>query len=274
MTTVLGNKTGHAEQVFEDFFRSYKSTQDGSKYRKLLARVAIRGGKSLIIDFEDLIAFDPALARNIMERPDQHINFASSAASAQMRVEDPEFSSQVGRISARFRRLPERTSPGKIGAEDIGKLVLLGGAISEISQVELMLVRAVFRCRKCLEIIVQEQEGELIRGPGTHCPFCKQSTSFELIEEKSEFVDCQNVMVKDSSSRNRGRTTSVRHVEAALKGDLVDTLQPQDEVDLTAIARVRKSRRSSTGLGGLAFYLDVNYVEKVTGETGRSSSAL
>ncbi len=115
MTALL--KTARPEDVFQDLFRTHESDQVGSKYRKRLAQVAITNGKSLIIDFDDLISFDPALARSLVEKPDDYITYASSAATAQMRVEDPEYAEHVGKIFARFRRLPEKTALRKIGAE-------------------------------------------------------------------------------------------------------------------------------------------------------------
>ncbi|HYY91567.1 MAG TPA: hypothetical protein VE955_06215, partial [Candidatus Dormibacteraeota bacterium] len=66
MTAVV--RTALPEDVFQDFFRSFQSDQMGSKYRKRLAQVAVNNGRSLIIDFDDLISFDPALARSIVEK--------------------------------------------------------------------------------------------------------------------------------------------------------------------------------------------------------------
>src|SRR5919109_5688101 len=105
LTFLARTATLRPEDVLQDFFRSFLSDETGSKYRKRLGQVAVTSGKSLVIDFEDLIAFDPALARSVGEKPDDFIGYASSAATAQMRVEDPEYAEAVGRIFARFRRL-------------------------------------------------------------------------------------------------------------------------------------------------------------------------
>src|SRR2546430_13979180 len=94
-------KTALPEEVFQDFFRSYLSDGMGSKYRKRLAQVSVSNGKSLIIDFDDLISFDPALARSIVERPDDYITYASSAGTAPMRGEEPENPVRVGQSFAR-----------------------------------------------------------------------------------------------------------------------------------------------------------------------------
>ena len=167
MTALL--KTARPEDVFQDLFRTHESDQIGSKYRKRLAQVAITNGKSLIIDFDDLISFDPALARSLVEKPDDYITYASSAATAQMRVEDPEYAEHVGKIFARFRRLPEKTALRKIGAEHIKKIALVDGIVVRTTQVKPLIVSAVFRCRKCREITVIDHEGELIHVPGSHC---------------------------------------------------------------------------------------------------------
>jgi replicative DNA helicase Mcm len=135
LTAILKAETARPEDVFQDFFRSYESDQIGSKYRKRLAQVAVTNGKSLLIDFEDLIAFDPALARSVVERPDDYITYASSAATAQMRVEDPEYAEHVGKIFARFRRLPEKMALRKIGSEHIKKLALVEGIVVRSTQV-------------------------------------------------------------------------------------------------------------------------------------------
>lgn len=240
----------------------------------MLDQVSKGGGKSLIIDFEDLIAFDPALARQIIERPDQYIDFASIAATAQMRVENAEYTSRVGRICARFRRLPDKITPRAINAENIGRLVFLGGVIGEVGRIEVMLERATFRCRKCLEIIVLDHEPDLTTGPGRHCPFCRQPTYFELIEDESKFVDCQNVTLKDPSIRTPVGAIYVSHVEIQLKRDLVDTVQPGYEVDVTAVVRVPKIGKATSRSRKLVPYLDANYIERTREQIGNPLAGL
>lgn len=265
MTAVL--KTILPEEVFQDLFRSYQSDQTGSKYRKRLAQTAVSNGKSLIIDFDDLISFDPALARSIQEKPDDFIGYASSAATAQMRVEDPEYAEHIGKIFARFRRFPERTALRKIGAEHIKKLALVDGIVVRTSQVKPTIVSAVFRCRKCLETIVQDQEGELIRGPGTHCPFCKQSTSFELIEEQSRFKNTQEARIQERPE-DLPPGQLPRYLDIRIEDDLVDSARPGDRVSVTSIVRAEKQTVGERGkLRTFNIYLDANFIDVVGKET-------
>src|SRR5436309_360848 len=239
----------------------------GSKYRKRLAQVSVSNGKSLIIDFDDLISFDPALARSIVERPDDYITYASSAATAQMRVEDPEYAEHVGKIFARFRRFPEKTALRKIGAEHIKKLALVDGIVVRTTQVRPTIVSAVFRCRKCLETIVQDQEGELIRGPGTHCPFCKQSTSFELIEEQSKFKNTQEARIQERPE-DLPPGQLPRYLDIRLEDDLVDSARPGDRVAVTSTVRAEKQAVGERGrLRTFNIYLEANFVDVVGKET-------
>ncbi|MBO0887912.1 minichromosome maintenance protein MCM, partial [Candidatus Bathyarchaeota archaeon] len=265
MTAVV--RTALPEEVFQDFFRSFESDQMGSKYRKRLAHVSVSNGRSLIIDFDDLISFDPALARSIVEKPDDFIAYSSSAATAQMRVEDPEYAEHVGRIFARFRRFPEKTALRRIGAEHIKKLALVDGIVVRTTQVRPTIVSAVFRCRKCLETIVQDQEGELIRGPGTHCPFCKQSTSFELIEEQSKFKNTQEARIQERPE-DLPPGQLPRYLDIRLEDDLVDTARPGDRVSVTSIVRAEKQTVGERGkLRTFSIYLDANFVDVVGKET-------
>src|SRR3989454_188381 len=260
-------KTALPEEVFQDFFRSYLSDGMGSKYRKRLAQVSVSNGKSLIIDFDDLISFDPALARSIVERPDDYITYASSAATAQMRVEDPEYAEHVGKIFARFRRFPEKTALRKIGAEHIKKLALVDGIVVRTTQVRPTIVSAVFRCRKCLETIVQDQEGELIRGPGTHCPFCKQSTSFELIEEQSKFKNTQEARIQERPE-DLPPGQLPRYLTIRLEDALVDSARPGDRVAVTSTVRAEKQTVGERGrLRTFNIYLEANFVDVVGKET-------
>ena len=265
MTALL--KTARPEDVFQDLFRTHESDQVGSKYRKRLAQVAITNGKSLIIDFDDLISFDPALARSLVEKPDDYITYASSAATAQMRVEDPEYAEHVGKIFARFRRLPEKTALRKIGAEHIKKIALVDGIVVRTTQVKPTIVSAVFRCRKCLEITVLDQEGELIHGPGSHCQFCKQSTSFELLQEQSRFKNTQEARIQERPE-DLPPGQLPRYLEVRLEDDLVDSARPGDRVSVTSIVRAEKQTVGERGrLRTFNIYLDANFVDVVGKET-------
>ncbi|HZD13076.1 MAG TPA: hypothetical protein VE177_06120, partial [Candidatus Binatus sp.] len=241
MTVVLSQQATRPEDAFQDFFRSYPFDGE-SKYRKRLAQIAVSGGKSLSVDFEDLISFDPDLARRLVTKPDEYVQHAERAAISQMKVEDPEYAEQVGRIFVRFRRLPEKESLRKIGAEHLNKMVLVDGIIVRVSQVKPMIVKAKFQCLKCLEIIIEDQEGELMRGPaGSTCPVCKQRSAFKLLENESTFKNTQEARIQERPE-DLPPGQLPRYMDLRLEVDMVDFARPGDRVGVTAIVRaIRES---------------------------------
>jgi len=267
LTALVRPETSRPEDAFQDFFRSFESEAVVSKYRKRLAQVAVNNGRSLVIDFEDLISFDPALARSVVERPDDYVGYASSAATAQMRVEDPEYAEHVGRIVARFRRLPEKNALRRIGAEHLKKMALVEGIVVRASQVRPTIIQAVFRCRKCLEIVREEQTGDLMRGPGSTCPSCKQRTAFELLEEQSKFKNTQEARIQERPE-DLPPGQLPRYLDVRLEEDLVDTARPGDRIALTAIVRAEKQYVGEKGrLRTFNLYLEANCIEVVGKET-------
>jgi len=267
LTLLAPTETALPENVFQDFFRAYQADPVGSKYRKRLAEVAVNNGRSLVIDFDDLIAFDPVLARNVVLHPDDFFVHASSAATSQMRVEDPEYAEQVGRIIVRFRRLPEKRALRKIGAEDLMKLALVEGIVVRTSQVRPMIVKAVFRCRKCGELTRQDQAGDLLRGPGPICASCKQQSGWDLIEDQCVFKNTQEARVQERPE-DLPPGMLPRYLDVRLDDDLVDTARPGDRVALTSVVRAEKQYAGEKGkLRTFNLYLEANFVDVVGKET-------
>ncbi|HMB66645.1 MAG TPA: minichromosome maintenance protein MCM [Candidatus Bathyarchaeia archaeon] len=267
MTLLAPTETALPENVFQDFFRAYQADPVGSKYRKRLAEVAVNNGRSLVIDFDDLIAFDPVLARNVVLHPDDFFVHASSAATSQMRVEDPEYAEQVGRIIVRFRRLPEKRALRKIGAEDLMKLALVEGIVVRTSQVRPMIVKAVFRCRKCGELSRQDQTGDLLRGPGPVCASCKQQSGWDLIEDQCVFKNTQEARVQERPE-DLPPGMLPRYLDVRLDDDLVDTARPGDRVAMTSVVRAEKQYAGEKGkLRTFNLYLEANFVDVVGKET-------
>src|SRR5271157_2727502 len=99
------------------------------KYRKRLGHVALSASRSIVIDFEDLIAFDPELARLILDKPDEYLEYLDRSAWAQLKIEDPEYAESIKRLRVRFRKLTEKNLLRQIGSENIGRLLSIDGII-------------------------------------------------------------------------------------------------------------------------------------------------
>ena len=62
-----------SEEAFTRFIEEYRYESEEVKYEQAISEMAVRGIKSLVIDFTDLYAFDEDLARVILDKPVDHL---------------------------------------------------------------------------------------------------------------------------------------------------------------------------------------------------------
>lgn len=248
------------EEAFQDFLRTFRF-EDEYKYRKRLGHVALSGSRSIVVDFEDLIAHDADLARSILDKPDEYFEYLDRSAWAQLKIEDPEYAEIIKRLRVRFRKLPEKHLLRKIGSENIARLLSIDGIIVRSTSVKPLLIKAAFQCRKCNALSYVEQAGMLMRGPGV-CAHCR-SKVFEFMEKQSTFMNSQEIRIQERPE-DLPPGQLPRAIDIKLSEDLVDIARPGDRVSITGVARAqqefvgRKARLRTFDL-----LLDANYVDIV-----------
>lgn len=251
--------TAELQEGFREFLRGFRTEMEEQKYRKRLAQMALTGSKSLVVDFEDLMAFDPELAKEIVNNPDEALRYANASVLEQMRVEDPEYAEQVGEFFVRFRGLPERLSLRKIRAEHIGKLIMIDAIIVRATPVQPLVVKAAFRCRRCNEITLVDQKGPLMRAP-LFCANCK-ARQFDFDEKESVFIDSQEIRAQEKPEELPPGQLP-RSIDVSLRDDLVDTARPGDRASITGIVRAKQTMAGRRGgLRTFELYIDANYVD-------------
>lgn len=231
------------------------------KYRKRLGHVALSGSRSILVDFEDLIAHDADLARSILDKPDEYLEYLDRSAWAQLKIEDPEYAEIIKRLRVRFRKLPEKHSLRKIGSENIGRLLSIDGIIVRSTSVKPLLLKAAFQCRKCNAMSYVEQAGTLMRGPGV-CAHCR-SKIFEFMEKMSSFMNSQEIRIQERPE-DLPPGQLPRAVDIKLSEDLVDIARPGDRVSIIGIARAQQEFAGRKArLRTFELLLDANYVDIV-----------
>jgi replicative DNA helicase Mcm len=244
---------------FQNLLKSYQDEEGEYQYRKQLSQMTISGTKSLMINFEDLLTIDLDLATNIIDNPDEFLVHSEEAAKSQLKIEDPEYAEEVDRIYVRFRGLPEKTSLRTMGAQHIGKLILVDGILVRASSIRPFLTKAVFKCRRCDNEVPLEQIGAFITYP-PFCPACQRTGPFEIIEAKSEFVDSQEIRVQERPE-DLPPGQLPRWIDVRLVEDLVDSARPGDRVTITGIVRTRKAYLPRRGtLRMFDVFLETNYI--------------
>ncbi|MBS7613736.1 minichromosome maintenance protein MCM, partial [Candidatus Bathyarchaeota archaeon] len=110
--------------------------------------MSVSGGKSLAVDFTDIIAYDSELAKRLVTNPDDYLPALERAALAQLKIEDPHYAEEIEGVRVRLQKLPEdlTVSLRRLGAKHINKLVRVEGIVVRASPVKPLVAKAAFKC--------------------------------------------------------------------------------------------------------------------------------
>ena len=255
---------------FVEFFKSFKDDKGEYKYRSRIARMVLEGGLSLIVDFEDVLSFDSALAERLIEDPRLTLKAARDALREVVKVENAEYASKVPEFFVRVRRLPEnlKVSIRRLRAAHLEKLISIEGIVTKISPVKQLLSEAVFRCKECGEEVTVPQSGEKLERP-TQCPTCaaegRKRSDFELVLEKCKFVDWQKFVLQERPEELPPGQLP-RSIEVVATHDLVDVVRPGDRATITGVLTVAPEKSMKTQPPIFQMFLEANNIEVASKE--------
>jgi replicative DNA helicase Mcm len=246
------------QERFQDFLKS-------DKYRKKISQMAITENKSVVVDFDDLLAADSELAGVTLERPEQYLEHADKAAYAQLQIEEPEYAEQLEdeKVTVRLRGLPETTLLRILGSEQIGKLVMVEGIIVRATPARPLVTVASFKCKRCGTTSSLVQSGPFLRAPFTCSdPACASKGPFEFIQEESTFIDSQDIRIQERPE-DLPPGQLPRWLNIKLVGrDLVDLARPGDHVSIVGIVRAAAPTMPRIGkLRTFRLHVDANHVD-------------
>ncbi len=254
---------------FVEFFKAFES-EEGFKYRKLISSMVLDSKISLVIDWQDLLAYDEELANKLIDNPKEMLEAASQAIKEVMRVENPEFYEKVEYFHARIRGLPDtcHVSIRGIRALHIGRLIAVEGIVTKISPVKQQLIEGVFRCRTCGTEVKVVQQDQGFAKPSI-CPVCekqgKKRSEFDFVPEKSRFLDWQRFVLQEKPEELPSGQLP-RSIDVILKEDLVDSVRPGDRATIIGFLSISRERTRNEGAPLFKPYLEANYVEVVSKE--------
>jgi len=235
------------------------------KYRERISQMALNGSTSLVIDFEDILIADSKLAEELLENPDEYLEYGNQAAFDQLQIQEPEYAERIRDegVTVRIRGIPYVTPLRELSSRHIGKLVMIEGIVIRATTVRPLVTRAVFKCRRCDQLIEVPQTGTYLTSP-SKCtnPDCKATGGFEFVQEESEFIDSQEIRIQEYPEElPPGQTPRSLNIQLVGR-DIVDVAQPGDRVYVVGIVRAEaKSYPRSGKLRAFGLYLDANYID-------------
>lgn len=235
-------------EQFEEFFRQF--------YEKDLMVAAAQGKKSITIDFGLLDKFDPTLADNLLNDPE---NVLKAAKEALKGLDLPEGKLD---IETRFKNLPERFNIRirNLRSEHIGKFVCIDGVVRRASEVKPEVATAVFECPDCGAKISVEQTERFVKEPFV-CE-CGRKGGFKQVDRK--LFDTRWVFIEEPFEIVTGEKPG--EVSIYLKEDLT-TPEIQRKTDpgnrLKINGTVKEIKKVFRGKmrTQMDIYVEANYVE-------------
>ncbi|MHA1221141.1 MAG: hypothetical protein ACTSQB_05360, partial [Candidatus Heimdallarchaeota archaeon] len=225
--------------AFNEFIREYRNEEGNYIYRQKIQEMTVEGDISLIINFADVIKFNPELARRSIDEPKEFLEAGSRAVAEVVEIEDSDYAFSTRDFYLRFHNLAvSETLPLRsIRAEHVGKLIMLNGIITRSTEVKPLMIEGFFQCQHCNEIIIKAQEEGRFTPPH-HCenPGCGRAGPFKLLTEESKFVDWQKITIQERPE-DLPPGQMPRSVIVLLTTDLVDTVRPGDRVSCIGILR-------------------------------------
>ncbi|NJE03662.1 LAGLIDADG family homing endonuclease [Thermococcus sp. MV11] len=244
------------------FLREYVDDDGKEVYlNKLKDLLTVTPKRSLAIDWTHLNSFDPELAGELIENPEESILAAEDAIQIILR-EPPLLVEREFKVHARFYNLPHTLLVKELGSEHINRLIQVEGIITRVSEVKPFVEKAVFVCKDCGNEMVRLQRPYDNLVKPAKCDACG-SRNIELDVEKSRFINFQSFRLQDRPESLKGGQMP-RFVDAILLDDMVDTALPGDRVLVTGILRVILEQKDKRPI--FKKVLEVNHIEQLSKE--------
>ncbi len=186
--------------------------------------------RSLFVNYLDLEKWNAEIADTLIAEPDKVIDAACEALErcgiAKTYGYDPH---------VRFTNLPDTgLLIQDIGAAHIDRLIRVEGVVTKRVETKPKVKVAIYKCSNCgatYKVIMTKSA-----KPMSVCEVCKKKIDFS--EEESYFVDVQVAEMQELLERLKGGAPA-SHIQLIIEDDLVNVINPGDNIIATAIVRIR-----------------------------------
>ncbi|WP_247010292.1 LAGLIDADG family homing endonuclease [Halorientalis litorea] len=210
--------------LFEEFYRNYYRNEIGD-----LAQKYPNEKKSLYVDWQKLYRFDPDLADDYRNHPEQFQDYAEEA----LRLYDLPVDVKLGQAHVRVQNIPETTEIREIRADHRGMLISVQGIVRKATDVRPKVTTAAFECQRCGTLTRIPQAAGDFQEPH-ECQGCERQGPFRINYDQSEFVDAQKLRVQESPEGLRGGETP-QNIDVNVEDDITGEVTAGDHVRVTGV---------------------------------------
>ncbi|KAG6535677.1 probable DNA helicase MCM9 isoform X1 [Zingiber officinale] len=242
-----------------DAFARFLITHHSPQLRSILLSPDPNLHYPIVVEFAELLEFDPPLAHLLFSHPSDHLpHFDEAARRCQdVILQEPDFSGHKSskkyhvhiRISTAGSPLesPETfPSIGRVRVRHRGILLTLKGTVIRSGAIKMIEWEQIYECRKCkhrFKVHPELESGKSIKPP-TSCPSRRskscEGTYFIPIEDSKVCQDFQEIKIQESTQL-LGVGCIPRSISVILMNDLVDMVKAGDDVIVTGILSAKWS---------------------------------
>ena len=221
--------------MFEDFLKTITDRAGDHVYRTKISRLVSTEGKSLSVDFGDLLKYNGDLANRVLLDPDSSLAAFRTAAFETMRSENALYADRVKReLVVRIRGISDQVALRKVDTSHLDKMLSVSGMVVRSSELRPLLTQAAWVCQSG-HLTFEEQDDLILKRPA-RCELCGELKNFELDRKQSKYVDFQILRIQELPEElPPGQLPQFFDVN--VEGDIVNSARPGDRVVLTGIMR-------------------------------------
>lgn len=253
------------KDVFVDFLKSYKDERNELKYRIQISQLPGKGGRSVLIDFPDLLRYNTDLATSLVKEPDLFLSSFDDAALETLNIENPEYAIRVTKeLHVRLRELTDRTSLRRVNKDQLNTLIMAAGMVTRTSELRPLAVNAAFRCANGhVTFVAQTGSGSTLKRPiKCETEGCGETRNFELDEMKTEFIDFQVIKIQEMPEELPPGQLP-QSFDVNMTGDIVNSARPGDRIVLTGIVKAESENVGSSSRRLFNTRIEANFVEQL-----------
>lgn len=241
-------------ELFKNFFKDEKTPiREASILNNLRA-----GKKTAVFDFWDISKFDPELATELLERPEDAL------IAAEIAIEQG-FDDARG-FKVRIKNVPSQIKIRHIRTKHIGKLFSIEGTIRQISMIHPLVTAVKFECPNCGNIMNVIQLGKQIKEP-SRCG-CGRRGKFH--KKETTLIDTQRMILEESIELLEGneqpRTISVLLFDDLTSPEIDKKNTPGTRIALTGIINERPGSMKDGEATERDFIINALHIEPVEEE--------
>ncbi|CAG8480886.1 8021_t:CDS:10 [Funneliformis caledonium] len=247
---------------FSNFLRKY--TKDGkSVYWPLIEELTKDQLQSLEVSYKHLESDKPILARFLKRSPVEMLQLFDEVATDVIFKKHPHYEELNKEMHVRIIDYPILNTLRDLRHTHLNTFVRVSGVVTRRTGVFPQLKFVKYNCLKCGGILgpyTQDLQSEIKLN---HCSHCQSKGPFSLNTEQTMYSDYQKITMQETPGTiPAGRLP--RHREVILLCDLIDTVKPGDEIEVTGVYRNNFdfSLNIKNGFPVFATIIEANYIVK------------